>query len=112
MAIERKVLSINYPKSIRLQQSFHLKLCCIVVEIVLVIVCGASMFEGHWKVSVIAEWIIGLIFTFYIWSCAIDFLTTNDLHKNNTKDGKLTKQRWNDGAGISVPQKTRDSQCT
>ena len=104
MAVERKVLSTHYPTNKILRHSFRLKLFFIFAEILLVIICGVAMYEGEWRVSVVAEWIIGLLFTFYMWSCAIDFLTTTDLHENNIKDGELRKH-WDEEVGLATPEK-------
>jgi hypothetical protein len=104
MAVERKILSMHYPTITTLRHSFHLKLFFIASEILLVIICGAAMFNGQWHVSVVAEWIIGLFFTFYMWSCSTDFLTTTDLHENNIKDGELRKH-WDEEAGLATPEK-------
>jgi hypothetical protein len=104
MAVERKVLSTHYPTITTLRHSFHLKLFITVSEILLVIICGAAMFNGQWHVSVVAEWIIGLFFTFYMWSCSIDFFTTTDIHENNIKDGELRKH-WDEEVGLATPEK-------
>jgi len=104
MAVERKVLSTHYPTNKILRHSFRLKLFFIFAEILLVIICGVAMYQGQWRVSVVAEWIIGLLFTFYMWSCAIDFFTTTDLHENNIKDGELMKH-WDEEVGLATPEK-------
>ena len=106
MCIERKLLNMQYPTNAILRHSFHLKLFCIVAEILLVFISGVAMYEQAWRVSVISEWIIGLFFTFYMWSFAIDFFATPDLSNSDDKKVLLGK-RWDEEVGIIAPEKAR-----
>ena len=106
MCIERKLLSMHYPTNRILRHSFHLKLFCIVAEFVLVFISGIAMYEQAWRVSVVAEWIIGLFFTFYMWTFAIDFFATPYASRNENKSVLLGKQ-WDEEIGIIVPEKAQ-----
>ena len=95
---------MHYPHNNMLRISLYLKLFFIIVELLLVIMCGVAMYHDAWAVSVVGEWIIGLFFTFYMWSCSIDFLTTPDLGLGSGKM-RLRKSDWDKEAGLSVPEK-------
>lgn len=106
MCVERRILSKHYPTNKILRLSFQLKLFFVAVEIILVIMCGAAMYEAAWRVSVVTEWIIALFFTFYMWSCSIDFFTTTNLSYCDDKS-KLLAKHWDEEVGLTAPAKAR-----
>ena len=69
-------------------------------------ISGVAMYEQAWQVSVVAEWIIGLFFTFYMWSFAIDFFATPYPSRSEDKTVLLGKQ-WDEEVGIIAPEKAQ-----
>ena len=65
-----------------LRISFWIKLAFIIVEIALAIVFGVTQKAGNRNVSAIVEWVIALIFTFWVLSFLVDLIpavrSTND----------------------------------
>ena len=57
-----------------LRVSFWIKLIFIVVEIALAIVFGVSQEKGNRNLAAVVEWVIALIFTFWVLSFLIDLL--------------------------------------
>jgi hypothetical protein len=57
-----------------LRISFWIKLAFIFVELGLAIAFGVCNRKSIWNTAAILEWIIALIYTFYVWSFAIDFI--------------------------------------
>jgi hypothetical protein len=107
MCIERKLLSNCYPKNKILRHSYHLKLFFVLAEFTLAIISGAAMYERAWRVSVVAEWIIALFFTFYMWSCSVDFFTTTDLVVGGDDTSELEAKRWDEEVGLTKPSKVK-----
>jgi len=57
-----------------LRASFWLKLAFIFLEVILGVSFGATQYTGHYNVSGVLEWIVALIYIFYVWSFIVDFL--------------------------------------
>jgi hypothetical protein len=64
-----------------LRISFWIKLAFIFVELGLAVAFGTLNDKGMYNASAIVEWCIAFIFTFYVWSFAIDFIPAVH-HKN------------------------------
>ena len=58
----------------------------------LIIIAGAAMYSRAYGASVVTEWIIGFVFTFYVLSIAIDFFTTPDLREDVDQKKLLVQQ--------------------
>jgi hypothetical protein len=73
---EYQRLGIHYREFRVIRISFWLKLAFIIVELGLAIGFGVSMDKGysHDDLAAILEWIIALIYSFYVMSYALDFL--------------------------------------
>ncbi len=71
---EYQRLGIHFRHHSVLRNSFWLKLAFIIVELSLAIAFGVTQYKKHYNVSAILEWIIALIYIFYVWSFIIDFL--------------------------------------
>lgn len=54
--------------------SFYIKLVFIIVELALCIAFGVLGDRKRYNPAAVVEWTISLIFTFYMWSFAIDFI--------------------------------------
>lgn len=57
-----------------LRISFWIKLAFIIVELALAIAFGVLSDKRNYNRAAIVEWVIALIYAFYVWSFAIDFL--------------------------------------
>lgn len=104
MLVERKVISMHYPTSSASRYSFHIKLFLILSEVILVLICGITMYQRHYRVSVVAEWLIALFFTFYIWTFALDFFATPGTDRMHGKV-ELVDKYWDEEAGVVAPKK-------
>lgn len=71
---EYQRLGIHYREHRILAMSFWIKLMFIFVEIGLVIAFGVLQYKNHYNPAAYIEWIISLIYIFYVWSYIIDFL--------------------------------------
>lgn len=59
--------------------SFCLKLLFILMELGLAISFGITEYRGDYNKSAIVEWILALIFIFYVWSYILDFMPATRL---------------------------------
>lgn len=77
MAFEKYFISKAHPTNFLLRWSFRIKLFFILLELVLAGIFGVAMLAGGSlkDPSVVVEWIVGMLFSFYMWSFALDFCT-------------------------------------
>lgn len=71
---EYQRLGIHFRDHRILRSSFWMKLAFIIIELALAVAFGVTQYQSHYNVSAILEWIISLIYIFYVWSFIIDFL--------------------------------------
>lgn len=71
---EYQRLGIHYRQHRIIRISFWVKLTFILVEVAFAIVFAATSWNGHPDVAAIFEWIIALVFTFYVLSFLLDLL--------------------------------------
>ncbi|TAQ84498.1 hypothetical protein B7494_g7179 [Chlorociboria aeruginascens] len=71
---EYQRLEVQYRQYRVLLISFWIKFIFIVVEAGLAIAFGVLNDRSMWNAGAIVEWTIAFIFTFYVWSFAIDFI--------------------------------------
>ncbi|EMC91298.1 hypothetical protein BAUCODRAFT_117653 [Baudoinia panamericana UAMH 10762] len=71
---EYQRLGVHYRESAILRTSFWIKLGFIIVEVALAIAFGVTEYKTMYQSSAILEWVIALIYIFYVWSFIIDFL--------------------------------------
>ncbi|KAF2499204.1 SFK1-like membrane protein [Lophium mytilinum] len=71
---EYQRLGIHYREHSVLRISFWLKLTFILVELALAIAFGVTSKNGHRNVAAVLEWIIALIYFFFVLSFFIDFM--------------------------------------
>ena len=57
-----------------LRLSFWLKLTFIIVEVILAIIFAVGTFDSQKNVAAVFEWIIALVFTFYVLTFFVDLL--------------------------------------
>ena len=102
---EYQRLGIHFREHRILRISFWLKLTFIIVELSLAIAFGATQYEKHYNISAILEWIIALIYIFYVWSFIIDFLPATKtkpadnrfpvVKKNHDPEANMTQAQGN-----------------
>lgn len=71
---EYQRLGIHYRQYSILAYSFWIKLTFIFVELGLAIAFGVLGYKEHYTSAAICEWVIALVYSFYVWSFAIDFI--------------------------------------
>jgi len=71
---EYQRLGIHYRKHRILAYSFWIKLVFIFIELGLAIAFGTLGHYEHYNAAAVCEWTVALIYTFYVWSFAIDFI--------------------------------------
>ncbi|KAB8292559.1 hypothetical protein EYC80_008267 [Monilinia laxa] len=71
---EYQRLGIHYRQHRVLRISFWVKLTFIIVELGMAIGFGVCNRKSWWNTAAILEWVIAFIYTFYVWSFAIDFI--------------------------------------
>jgi hypothetical protein len=71
---EYQRLGIHHRQHRVLRISFWIKLAFIFVELGLAIAFGVLSDKRHYNSAAVVEWVISLIYAFYVWSFAIDFL--------------------------------------
>lgn len=71
---EYQRLGIHYREHRVLRISFWIKLVFIFVELGVAIAFGALGDKDHYNGAAVCEWVVAFIFTFYVWSFAIDFI--------------------------------------
>jgi hypothetical protein len=88
--------------------SFWIKLAFILIELGLAIAYGVLDNRGYYNSAAICEWVVALIYTFYVWSFAIDFIPAartrhyaskeTELETATTMEEDSTHRGWNDTA--------------
>lgn len=92
VCIEYQRLGVRHRDSKFLRGSFYMKLLFIFVELGLAIAFGVLGNRHHRNEAAVIEWIIALIYAFYVWSFAIDFvpaLRTKHHHSKETSIGMV-----------------------
>lgn len=76
-----------------LRVSFWIKLAFIIIEVALAIAFGVLQQYKMWNTAAIFEWVIALIFTFYVLSFVIDFLPSARTDHLTKKDREAQAMR-------------------
>jgi len=71
---EYQRLGIHYREHSTLRMSFWVKLAFIIVEVALAIGFGVMSNKHHYNTAAVLEWVIALVFTFYVLSFFMDFI--------------------------------------
>lgn len=71
---EYQRLGVKYREYPILAYSFWIKLFFIFAELGLVVAFGVETLYKNYNVAAPIEWVIALVFIFYVWSFTIDFL--------------------------------------
>ena len=89
-----------------LRISLYVKLFLVTIVITFVTVFGVAYWCGNYNLSVIAEWIVGLVFTFYMWSFIIDFFAVVESDEKSDKV-PLLHSSWDEELGLEKPARAR-----
>jgi len=71
---EYQRLGIHFREHSILRYSFWIKLCFILIEIAMAIAFGVCQNQGKYNAAAVLEWVIALIYFFYVLSFFIDFM--------------------------------------
>ncbi|KAF2456719.1 Frag1/DRAM/Sfk1 family-domain-containing protein [Lineolata rhizophorae] len=74
---EYQRLGIHFRDAPILRISFWMKLTFILVSIGLAIAFGVTQRRDQWNAAAIVEWVVALVYDGYVFSFAIDFISTN-----------------------------------
>ncbi|KAH8791047.1 Frag1/DRAM/Sfk1 family-domain-containing protein [Hyaloscypha finlandica] len=125
---EYQRLGIHHRQHRILRISFWIKLTFIFTELGLAIAFGVLADKDHYNAAAVCEWVIALIYAFYVWSFAIDFIPAVRTRHYASKETELematameqeSRQRgWNGSAmeqgtyngrvGQGVPEPARN----
>ncbi|KAI0430828.1 hypothetical protein F5Y09DRAFT_306617 [Xylaria sp. FL1042] len=122
LCVEFQLLGRKYRQHTVLRMSFWVKLTFVIVELALAIGFGVSSARHDYNHAAILEWVIAVIFTFYVLSFVIDLwpaVATRhggryDLRPMNTREMEEAIRRgsYADAAAMRLPRSTQDSQST
>ncbi|KAK5173362.1 uncharacterized protein LTR77_002043 [Saxophila tyrrhenica] len=90
---EYQRLGIHFREHRILRISFWLKLAFIIVELALAVAFGVTQYQKHYNVSAVLEWIIALIYIFFVWSFIIDFLPATKTRRPESRFPAIKKNR-------------------
>lgn len=95
---EYQRLGIHYREHRILRISFWIKLVFIFVELAVAIAFGVLSDKEHYNGAAVCEWVVALIFTFYVWSFAIDFIPAVKSSKGTFKHQETELEAATDDA--------------
>lgn len=78
---EYQRLGVHFRQHRVLRASFWMKLFFIIVEVVLAVVFVGTTFTTHKSIGAVFEWVIALIFTFYVLTFFVDLLPASRDHQ-------------------------------
>jgi len=98
---EYQRLGIHFREHSVLRISFWLKLSFILVELALAIAFGVTSNKGHHNVAAVLEWIIALIYFFYVLSFFIDFMPAirTKHHQSNETEMDMAMEQGDSATG-------------
>ncbi|KAL8656651.1 MAG: hypothetical protein Q9210_000083 [Variospora velana] len=98
---EYQRLGVHFRQHRILRASFWMKLFFIIIEIFLAAVFIGTGYTGHTSIAAVFEWIIALIFTFYVFTFFVDLLPASRDHQKLTNlevghvDGAMRERSGN-----------------
>lgn len=90
---EYQRLGIHFREHRVLRISFWIKLAFIFIEVGLAIGFGVTEYTGKYNTSAILEWIVALVYIFYVWSFIIDFLPATHTKRRENRFPKIKKNQ-------------------
>ena len=106
MCAEKHLLSRAFPQDSIIRLSVRVKFGFIVTELILVILFLVLMYRRVYAPSVVLEWIIGLVFALYMWSCVIDFFAVPEQDEKSGAIVYLNKS-WDEEIALAAPRKLK-----
>jgi hypothetical protein len=106
---EYQRLGIHHRQHRVLRISFWIKLAFIFVELGLAIAFGVLSDKRHYNSAAVVEWVISLIYAFYVWSFAIDFLPAVRTKHYASKETELEMGMAMEGKGAIRTELQRSS---
>ncbi|KAF2757094.1 hypothetical protein EJ05DRAFT_477320 [Pseudovirgaria hyperparasitica] len=106
ICIEYQRLGIHFREHRILRISFWIKLSFILLELALAIAFGVTQNQAQWNAAAILEWIIALIYTFYVLSFFLDFLPaikTKHHESEETTIGMVEQQAALEDPAVTAP---------
>lgn len=106
LCAEYQRLGIHYRNHRILRISFWTKLTFILVEVALAIVFAATSWKSQRNVAAVFEWIVALVFTFYILSFLLDLLPSVRSHHHvpqGWRQSELEKGTNGQAQGLGTP---------
>ncbi|KAJ4504737.1 hypothetical protein HRR83_003134 [Exophiala dermatitidis] len=100
LCAEYQRLGIHYRHHRILRISFYVKLFFILIEVAMAIVFASTTFTKHQNIAAIFEWLVALIFTFYVLSFLLDLLPSVRT-KNHIPQGWREAQLEKAAAGLN-----------
>jgi hypothetical protein len=96
---EYQRLGVRYREFRILAASFWVKLFFILLELALVIAFGVSSKLKHWNIAAILEWVIALVYTFFVLSFFMDFVPAVHGHGHGKQSHETEEQMAAMGGG-------------
>ena len=94
---EYQRLGIHFRQHRILRLSFWFKLVFVVVEICLAAVYAGTAWDNQQNVAAVFEWIIALIFTFYVLTYFMDLLPASSKNQAHTNEELMHKSEIENG---------------
>ncbi|KAF1815510.1 hypothetical protein P152DRAFT_390820 [Eremomyces bilateralis CBS 781.70] len=95
--VEYQRLGTHYAHLSILRISFWLKLFFIVTEVALAIAFGALQRVDNWNAAAVLEWVIALIFTFYLLSFFVDFIPAMHTKHHQSRETSIAMAEAGEG---------------
>ncbi|KAK3718335.1 hypothetical protein LTR37_005148 [Vermiconidia calcicola] len=90
---EYQRLGIHFREYRTLRISFWIKLAFIFIEIALAVAFGVTQLYSEYNISAYLEWIVSLVYIFYVWSFIIDFLPATKTRRPENRFPAIKKSR-------------------
>lgn len=101
VCIEYQRLGVHHRDSKYIRGSFYMKLTFIFVEFGLAVAFGVLGNKHHRTTAAVIEWVIALIYAFYVWSFAIDFLPALRTKHHHSRESAIAMAEAGNGSGSS-----------
>jgi len=86
---EYQRLGIHYRQYRLLAASFWIKLAFIFIELGIAIAFGVCGHKKNYNAAAICEWVVALIYAFYVWSFALDFIPAVKTKHHESQETEL-----------------------
>ncbi|MCJ1455840.1 hypothetical protein MMC28_006197 [Mycoblastus sanguinarius] len=97
---EYQRLGVHFRQHAVLRLSFWMKLAFIIAEVILAITFAATAFDSQQNVAAVFEWVVALVFTFYVLTFFVDLLPAARSTQESTNMEVLHMKEAEDGVGM------------